>query len=77
MKIKGTFTSIWDDGVIETPATLDLKTGNIKTKKLDVPDMGSLISENFISSDGKEYEICSECHNNIIHNNVCLNEQCL
>jgi hypothetical protein len=65
---RGTFTSIWDNGTITTPATLDTETGEISTNAVDAPDdLGTLDEEWFEDEEGEQYDICPECHEYIIH----------
>ena len=64
----GTFTSIWDNGTITTPATLDTETGEISTNAVDAPDdLGTLMEEWFEDEEGEQYDVCPECHEYIIH----------
>jgi hypothetical protein len=64
MTKKGTFTSVWDDGVeVRTSAELNLETGeliNVETSDTDGLDI--LQKEYFTDEDGDEYEICDTCH---------------
>ncbi len=61
---KGVFRSEWSDGsVIETPATLNLKTGELTVKNSnDDSDHGNLVSEEFENEDGDTYDVCDCCH---------------
>jgi hypothetical protein len=66
--MKGTFVSIWDDGIeVSTPAELDETTGEITTESVDVSNLDILQREYFESSEfqnsGEEFEVCPECHN--------------
>lgn len=62
--IKGHFTSVWEEGLISSPATLNLDTYEVIADKApDYDDMGCLLSERFESSDGGVYPICPQCHN--------------
>ena len=64
---QGTFVSSWDsDEVISTPATLDLHTGAIEAEVSPVSPKGSLIEEYFEEDEGKQYNVCPECHNYIL-----------
>ena len=66
--ITGNFTSIWDNGSVTTPATLDIKTGEINTNSVDVSDdIGTLMEEWFEDSEGEEYDVCPKCHEYILH----------
>jgi len=68
MEIKGTFVSIWDNGSVRTPATLDLETGEVSTDSVEADDnLGTLMEEWFEDSEGDEHEICPECHEYILH----------
>lgn len=66
MRIKGQFTSDWDQGMVSTNCTLDLNTGELFPEMVDTGDMGSLISEKFEGENGDEYEVCSYCHEYIL-----------
>jgi len=68
MEIKGTFVSIWDNGSVRTPATLDTETGEVTTDSVDAgDDLGTLMEEWFEESEtGDEHEICPECHEFIL-----------
>jgi hypothetical protein len=61
---KGTFTSVWDYAMINTPAELDEETGEVTTNSVDViGDNGSLIEEFFVDDEEcDQHEICPECH---------------
>ena len=63
---KGKFTSIWDEGTVTTPATLDEATGEITTDSVDVKGMEHLIEEYFEDEEGEEYDVCPECHEYIL-----------
>ncbi len=62
--IKGRFESTWEEGKISTPATMNLDTMEVMAKiEGDCEDMGCLLSEKFVSSDGGAiYTICPHCH---------------
>ena len=56
MILKGTFTSVWDDGFeIDTPAELDDETGNVFTQPVYVDGVDILDREYFTDENGKEY----------------------
>jgi hypothetical protein len=75
--LKGTFTSIWDEGTVTTNCTLDTETGELTPDTVDVPDLGSLVSESFSGEDGSEYGVCTECHKYIlIGNEFCTDPNC-
>jgi hypothetical protein len=68
MVIHGTFISIWDNGSVSTPATLDLETGEVTTNSVVASDdLGTLMEEWFEDENGDEHEICPECHEYILH----------
>jgi hypothetical protein len=62
--IRGMFISIWSDGtVIDAPATLNEKTGEVFTSSIDNEINAELEEEFFESEDGSDkYEICQICH---------------
>ena len=65
--MKGTFTSIWDDGIeIITPAVLNTETGEITSEAAEVDNVDVLVREFFTDEDDNEYEICPECHEFIL-----------
>jgi len=66
--ITGEFTSVWDDGTeVTTPATLNLKTGELDITSSKKSPKGSLEREYFTSEiDGEEYEVCTGCHQYIM-----------
>ena len=67
MILKGTFTSVWDDGFeIDTPAELDDETGNVFTQPVYVDGVDILDREYFTDENGKEYDICPVCHEYIL-----------
>jgi hypothetical protein len=71
MKIKGVFTSVWDDDVeIVTKAILDTETGEVTAETAEVENLDILQREFFTSEEfanaGEEYEICPECHTFIL-----------
>lgn len=64
---KGTFTSVWDDGVeITSPAELDETTGEVIPVSVEVEGLDILNREYFTDEDGNEYEVCPECHTYIM-----------
>ena len=69
MKIKGTFTTIWDCGDVRitTPAELDTETGEVTTESVDVDDseIYNLDREYFTDENDVEYEVCMDCHSHI------------
>ena len=62
---KGNFRSVWDEGIITTPATLDTETGEVITNSVD-SSFEHLIDEHFEAEDGDEYEVCDMCHEYIL-----------
>jgi uncharacterized protein with PIN domain len=66
--MKGTFTSVWDNGEeITTPAELDETTGEVTTDSVDVDDSFDVLDREFFTSTefknaGEEFEVCPECH---------------
>lgn len=66
-EMKGTFVSHWDCGsVIETPASVNVNTGEITTTASNQNPKGSLVSEEFIYEDGDSRKVCPECHDHIL-----------
>lgn len=65
--IKGTFISIWEEGMLETPATLDLNTGEVITCSVNTQGLEHLVEELFEDENGDEHEVCPECHEYIMH----------
>ena len=60
---KGTFTSVWDGIEITTPAELDLETGEINILETVNADGLEILDEEFFTDeDGKNYNVCPECH---------------
>ena len=65
--ITGNFTSVWDNGSITTPATLDPETGKLDINSVDVDDsFDSLVCEHFESSVGELYDVCDYCHDHVL-----------
>lgn len=64
-----TLTSVWDGGIaVTTPATIDLDTGllmEIETPA-DVIGLCTLEDEYITMDDGKEYKICTHCHESVM-----------
>jgi len=67
MIVKGTFVSVWDNGTLSTPATLDTETGEVTTESVDANGLEHLMEEWFEDEEGEEYDICPECHEYILH----------
>jgi len=72
MKIKGTFTSVWDGGTtIVTNAILDSDTGEVITEPVDAL-VDTLDDEYFTAEDEdfkispKDFKICPNCHTHIL-----------
>jgi hypothetical protein len=64
---KGTFTSVWDDGIeITTPATLDPETGEVTAESVEVEDLDILQEEYFTDEDDNQYSVCPVCHEYIV-----------
>jgi len=73
----GTFVSIWEEGSVRTPATLNEETGEVTTESVDVDGMEHLLEEWFEDEEGEEHDICSTCHEYLIKGNgVCMNPNC-
>jgi hypothetical protein len=60
--IKGKFVSVWSEGQVETPCTLDTDTGELNPDVADTWDMGTLEREYFEDDAGNEYTVCPTCH---------------
>ena len=61
--IKGTFTSVWSNGALTTPAELYIDNHSVIAESVDVgDDFENLIREYFTDDKGNEYEICPVCH---------------
>ena len=60
----GTITSVWDGEIeIISKATLNTKTGEISVMECSEADgLDILDREYFTDENGKEYDMCSECH---------------
>jgi hypothetical protein len=63
---KGTFTSVWSEGTVTTSCMLNYKLGSLSPETADVGDMGTLVSEKFVTTEGDEYEVCPVCHEYIL-----------
>jgi len=63
---KGNFRSVWDEGIVITPATLDTDTGYVETESMDANGFEHLIDEHFEDEDGDEHEVCDVCHEYIL-----------
>jgi uncharacterized protein with PIN domain len=85
----GTFISIWEEGIIRTPATLNEESGEISTNSVDAEGMEHLMEEMFEDEEGEEFDICPVCHEYITkvvmkegvgktlyEENVCMNPDC-
>lgn len=64
--VKGSFTSVWSEGIIVTDCSLNTVTGELFPEIIDAGDLGVLESEKFDGEDGSEYEVCEICHSHII-----------
>jgi hypothetical protein len=64
--IPGSFVSVWDSGSVQTEGTLNTRTGEVTAKTSNLSELGSLDREYFEDKDGKEYEVCPECHEYIL-----------
>jgi hypothetical protein len=63
----GNFTSVWENGSITTPATLDEETGALDINSVEVDDdFQSLVCEHFESHDGELYDVCDYCHDHVL-----------
>jgi len=67
-KIKGYFISRWDDGSqIQTIATLNPATGEVRARYSSACPSGSLVGETFeVEGSGESFEICPDCHEYIM-----------
>jgi hypothetical protein len=76
--LKGTITSIGDEGSVTTPCTLDTDTGELSPGISESPDIGYLVRENFEGEDGSIHGVCPECHKYIlIGNDFCTDPTCI
>lgn len=70
MILKGVFQSIWEEGLIENQATLNLENGEITVNLISDDNQGieyqHLICEKFIDSEENEYDVCPHCHEYIL-----------
>lgn len=67
MILKGTYTSVWDEGILTTPGTLDTETGEVTGEATDEgANFQHLIREFFTDAEENEYEICTDCHSFIM-----------
>ena len=67
MILKGVFQSIWEEGLIETQATLNLENGEVTANfSEDGSEYEHLICEKFVDCEENEYEICPNCHSFIM-----------
>lgn len=66
MIIKGSFISVWEQGTIQTEGTLNTDTGEVTCNSVESEDLGCLEREYFEDKAGKEYEVCTECHEYIL-----------
>jgi hypothetical protein len=69
--MKGTFTSVWDDGSrFTTPAILNEKTGEVITETVEdgIEDLNSLDREYFTPNENRDenIEVCTTCHSHIL-----------
>jgi len=89
--VKCTFTSVWDDGsVVTTNGQYDPNTGLCQPEvSPNEPPTGSLDREYITLEDGKELDVCPECHEYLLKTTVedrsdlsygevtqCMNEDC-
>ena len=67
MILTGTYTSVWEEGTITTPGTLNTETGEVTGDSTDEGvNFHHLIREFFTDSEENEYEICTACHSFIM-----------
>lgn len=67
MILKGVFQSIWEEGLIETEATLNLENGEVTANfSNEGSEYEHLICEKFVDLDENEYPICPNCHSYIL-----------
>lgn len=66
---KGKFTSVWGEGTITTPATLN-DDNSIETDSVEC-DFEDFIEEFFEDEDGEIYEVCPDCHSYILVEDIC------
>lgn len=67
MIVNGTFTSVWEEGILSTLGTLDTETGEVSGESTEEgADYQHLIREYFTDLEGNEYEICTDCHSFIM-----------
>ena len=67
--IKGTFTSVWDDGgaIIVTSAELNTETGEVTTLQSgEGQNVDILDREYFTDEHENEHEVCTTCHEYIM-----------
>ena len=77
----GQYTAHWELATnhelvtMTTQASLDTDTYKIKAKYIKGEDLGSLIKETF-DSNGEVYDVCGICHQTVLINNRCPDENC-
>ena len=70
--IKGMFISIGEDGLIETPATLNEKTGELSVCDVDGEFQYNDREEQYFESEDGEihYKVCPICHEYIMKSKI-------
>jgi hypothetical protein len=65
--LKGSFTSVWEQGTVQTEGTLNTDTGEVTCNTVEESeDLGNLEREYFEDKDGNEYDVCPICHEYIL-----------
>ena len=62
-RIKGTFTSVWENGIVTSSCELDPTNGELSPEMIDGEgNLGCLEREYFQTPDGDELAVCPTCH---------------
>lgn len=65
-EIKCSFTSVWDDATITTPATYYPSTGEVSAECSDAAPEGSLEREYITLPEEEEFGVCTTCHSYVL-----------
>jgi hypothetical protein len=68
--LKGSFVSVWEQGIVQTEGTLNTDTGEVTCNSVESENLGSLEREYFEDKDGNEYEVCPTCHEYILKTTI-------
>ena len=73
---KGTLIAEYDNCIVSTYGDINIETGKINAKFIEIPEVGELIELRFVCDSGEIFFVCESCHLYAIIFDKCTNPEC-